>query len=59
MSDMKERKENKMDISEQVKNIREVVAQLVSWASAEGLGYNFSAELLKKLYSGLEDDARQ
>ena len=48
-----------MDISEQVKNIREVVAQLVSWAAAEGLGYNFSAELLKKLYSGLEDDARQ
>ena len=47
-----------MDISEQVKNIREVVAQLVSWAAAEGLGYNFSAELLKKLYSGLEDDGQ-
>ena len=39
------------ELYESVRNIREVVAQLVSWASAAGLGYDAGEELLNKLYS--------
>ena len=46
-------------MEEQIKNIREVVATLVSWAAAEGLGYIEATDLLRKLYSGCEDDVGQ
>lgn len=44
---------------EQLKNIREVVATLISWATGEGLGYIEATRLLSKLYSGCEDSVGQ
>lgn len=46
-------------LEEQLKNMREVVAKLVSWAAAEGLGYIEATRLLGKLYSGCEDSVSQ
>lgn len=43
-------------MEEQLKNIREVLATVVSWATGEGLGYDEATRLLAKLYSGCEDE---
>lgn len=43
-------------MEEQLKNMREVIATLTSWAAGEGLGYTEATRLLNKLYSGCEDD---
>ena len=43
-------------MEEQLKNMREVLATLISWAASEGLGYIEATRLLSKLYSGCEDD---
>lgn len=43
-------------LEEQLKNMREVLATLISWAAYEGLGYEEATRLLGKLYSGCEDD---
>lgn len=44
-------------IEEQLKDIREVVAALISWAAGEGLGYIEATKLLNTLYSDCEDEA--
>ena len=41
---------------DKLKNIREVLATVVSWAAGEGLGYDEATRLLAKLYSGCEDE---
>lgn len=46
-------------MEEQLKNMQEVVATLVSWAAGEGLGYIEATRLLGKLYSGCEDSVSQ
>ena len=46
-------------MEEELKNLKEVVATLVSWAASEGLGYNTATELLTKLYSGCEESVDQ
>lgn len=43
-------------LEEQLKNMREVIATLISWAAYEGLGYDEATRLLTKLYSGCEDE---
>ena len=37
-------------LEEQLKNMREVLATLISWAATEGLGYTTATELMNKLY---------
>ena len=44
---------------DELKDIREVIATLISWAAGEGLGYTEATRLLNKLYSGCEEDVRQ
>ena len=46
-------------MEEQLKNIREVISELIVWASGAGLGFEPAAILLHKLYSGCEEDVRQ
>ena len=46
-------------MEEQLKNMREIIATLISWAAGEGLGYIEASLLLNKLYSGCEEDVRQ
>lgn len=46
-------------MEEQLKNMREVIATLISWATGEGLGYIEATRLLSKLYSGCEDSVGQ
>ena len=46
-------------MEEQLKDIREVIAALISWAAGEGLGYIEATRLLSKLYSECEEDVRQ
>lgn len=43
-------------MEEQLKNMREVLATLISWAAGEGLGYDEATRLFAKLYSGCEDN---
>lgn len=42
-------------LEEQLKNMREVISELIVWASGEGLGFEPAAILLHKLYSGCEE----
>lgn len=46
-------------MEEQLKNMREVLATLISWAASEGLGYIEATRLLSKLYSGCEESVDQ
>lgn len=46
-------------MEEQLKNMREILATLISWAASEGLGYAEATRLLAKLYSGCEDSVSQ
>lgn len=46
-------------MEEQLKNMREVISELIVWASGEGLGFEPAAILLHKLYSGCEDSVSQ
>ena len=39
------------ELYDTVRNIRDVVSDLVIWASGAGLGYNVGGELMNKLYS--------
>lgn len=46
-------------MEEQLKNMQEVISELIIWASSAGLGFEPAAILLHKLYSGCEESVDQ
>lgn len=40
------------DYEESIRNIRNVVSELILWAAGEGLGFDEGEKLMRRLYSG-------